>query len=346
MSLARTISVRPLWALDPGADGVRAVVAEKKRGEFRALGGGEAPWPRMESGRPRRIFEAAEAVTAAIRAAERSSGLSAETLYYNFDDDSLKERTCQGTRLLGGDGQIRQADVEEACRAAKRGAGDLSSRLVYSRTSGYLVDERDAVEDPIGIYGRKLDVSVYLLFADAASCEWWQKAVERSPARRSVRVISAWSSAYGVIPAADRGPKRLIVDAGADVCTVSVFGSGRLLRTSAFRSAGAVPPDLFGRLAAWARVAANEESGIRETLLCGEWAGDASAAAAFEAVGLEAHHCAPYGIRGLEKPGDAALAGLLRVADELEAGKPTLRPEGGSVSRIKEKVTSFLNEYF
>jgi hypothetical protein len=339
MNFVRSFSMRPLWALDAGGGRVRVAAAEKRADGFRVLGVGEAAWPEREAA-ALHVGDCAEAVTAAMRAAENAAGFSVDVLHYNFRDPSLHEANGQGTKILSGDGQIRTADVEDACRAAKRGAGDFDSRQVYFRTAGYVIDERDAVDDPIGVFGRKLDVSVYMLFADARACEWWRRVLDRTPARRCVRVLAAWSAAYAVIPPPDRAAKRLLVDAG-DVTTAFVFGAGRVRRAAAW-----FLDDACARLPEWAAAALAEEAGIREVLVCGDSADDPRVLSALDGLGRDIHRCAPYGLAPFDRPGDAALAGLLRVADELESRRPLLHADGGLLARARQRVTSLLNEYF
>src|SRR5690349_13368302 len=115
MNLVRRISAGALSVLDFGPEKVSVLIAEKKGDVFRVLGGGEAPSAGVADGEVVHPGDASEAVITAVRAAESAAGISVETLYYNLDDAAVEQAVSTGSKTLPGEGEVRAADVAEAC---------------------------------------------------------------------------------------------------------------------------------------------------------------------------------------------------------------------------------------
>lgn len=331
--------------MDFGAERIVALIADKKDGCFRILGAADAATAGMTNGEVTHLGDAAEATREALSQAERAAGLSADTVYYNFDDADMAAASPRGHKTLRGEGEIRPVDVADACETAERMVRNFERRIVYSRTAGFLIDDRDAVANPVGVFGRKLEVSLYVLLARSLPLEDRQRLFRRLGVAKSVPVPSAWSTAYGIIPNEDRRRPRIVADMGRDFLTVFSFEQNRISRHCCVLTAecGASIGETAARLVR--QLAA--DSPFEAILVTGDRAEDEGIMQAFSALGAPAAHvCAPIGIAKLEHPSFASAAGLIRVADELDAKKPILHDEKGLLSAVREKAGAFINEYF
>lgn len=343
MNFVKKISSRALSALDFGADSVVALIGEKKDGAFRLLGAGNAPAAGVRQAAVVHTGDAVEAILEAVGNAERSAGLKTDRWYYNFDDVSLAAARTRGSKSLAGEGQITQADVDDACRVARRLMGRFERVELYARPVNFVIDDRDTVSDPLGVFGRKLDAEMVVLTASAEQAEDWRKVMRRAGIGGAVPVVSSWSTAYAVIPAADRQRRWIIADAGRDLVAISAFHENRIedLRIFATPDAKELPAAIAS--------AAHEllPAGKPEAVLI---TGDLADAALEEAVGALARaavrSASPIGIARLEEPRYASAAGLLWVADELERKSPILNPEKGLMTGLRQKAAAFINDYF
>lgn len=340
-----------LVAVDFGSSSVTALLAERRDGGMRIVGKGEAPSAGVEKGEIVRPGDAAEAIREALRRAESAAAAPAERLYFNLDDAGLESRRASGSRTLLGEGEIEASDVQAAREAAERGLEDFERKIVYSRPLEFLVDERDRVQDPLGIYARKLDVELHVLRARARVWDTWRRVLERAFAPPSVLVLSPWSTAYGVLPKEDRARKRLIVDAGRDF--LNIFGFGNNMITSCRTvSADALMADRQAegyaeRIAALAAEAAAKDPGTEQVLVAGDLAEDENLLERLRTTTrLPVHVPDSRGAETAWRPADASAAGLLAVAEELERLRPTLRRDTGAWTALRAKAAEFFNEYF
>src|SRR6185503_1337400 len=151
-----------------GEGAVTALAAESRPdGEVRLLARAESPLKGVERGELTHIGDAVESVVAALRAAENAAGLKCEQVLYNFDDVSLEGHFPSGSRMLSGEGQIRVSDIAQAALAAERLVNHFEKSAVYSAETGFLIDGKDPVANPVGVFGRQLDVQLHVLMARA-----------------------------------------------------------------------------------------------------------------------------------------------------------------------------------
>lgn len=358
MSFISRISQTTLAALDFGEETVTALIGEHHGGIYRALGLGEASAQGLRDGRVENIGDAVECVVAAIRQAEENAGVSATVWYANFFDPDMESVVSRGSKTLKGEGQIRSADLREVQQTAERLVGHFEKNIVYSKESGYTIDERDFVTDPIGVFGRKLEVEMRILLARSAHLEAWQKIMDRAQIRRSVPVVSAWATAYGILPREDRERPRLILDLGRRRLNIISFGNNMI---RGYRAAVLAEPENEANPAL--------PAGRREAFLLRETRSFISAEGAVpgqvlvvtgrtpisaetlgalrDELGQPVSEASQRNLPGLEdRPALAALAGLLMVADELENKRPILHKERGLLVSLKGKAVSFLSDYF
>lgn len=341
-------SAQILSVMDFGYEKVRILTGVREKDQsFRVLGAGESPSMGIRDGEITHLGDAAESVMAAAEKAEASSGLAIKTLYYNFDDDRMQSLLAHGSKSLEGQGEIRTSDVRQAAETALRLVGDYQKSVVYARQINFLIDDRDAVAEPVGVFGRKLEIRLHVLMARAGHCEAWRKLVERAGIDRSIPVLSAWSAAYAVLPKEDRKRKRLILDAGRDFLNIFIFGNNMISdsRTLLTEKAG-----LAGETGEWAAVLkewTRREADLEETLVTGDLADDKGLIERLRAaVSLPVRRVAPSGVAALGHPSYASLVGLLFVADELERKSPGLSGHHGLLATVKQKAVSLFHEYF
>jgi hypothetical protein len=58
------------------------------------------------------------------------------------------------------------------------------------------------------------------------------------------------------------------------------------------------------------------------------------------------HKCGPLGAEKLAHSRYAALVGLLHAADELEKKNPSLRKKSSVISQARDRMVTYINEYF
>lgn len=335
-------------ALDFGAESVVVLIAEKKdNGIFKVLGAGDSVSHGVQDGEVIHPGDATEAIVEALKKAERSSGTRIEKLYFNFDDAQMQSLISRGSKFLAGEGEILASDIEEAKKTAERLVGHFEKTIIYSKEAQFMIDDKDYVVDPIGAFGKKLEVFVHVLQARSNQCEAWKKLMTRSQISRCTAVPSAWSVAYGLLPKTDRSKKRLILDLGKDFINVFIFVSGRIAGYKILVNRRTDLSKNSEGLSALVKEFFLSNPDIEEILATGDMAQEAPLLHRLRSIQqVPLQMASPQGITKLNYPRYASVVGLLYVADEVESRMPMLRAEKSIFSNVKDRAVSFISEYF
>lgn len=349
MNIVKKIYTKSVHAvLDFGFESVVVLIAEKKEGgDFQIIGAGDSAAQGVKGGEVVHPGDATESIIEALKKAERSSGTKVERLYYNFDDAQMQSVISRGSKFLSGEGEIQSSDVKEARKIAERLVGHFEKTMVYSQPIQFMIDDRDTVLDPVGVFGKKLDVFVRVLQARSSHCEAWQRLMSRCQISKSTAVPSAWSTAYGLLDKEDHTRKKLIFDVGKDFLNVFTFANHQIVDYKVFLTSGADFSDNGDGLAGLAKEFLSLNIDVHEILVTGDLAQEPLILESLGAsTGIPSRLAAPQGIAKLHYPKYASVVGLLSVADEIESKMPMLRAEKSLFLNVKEKAVSFINEYF
>ncbi len=346
MSFVRRIYSKPsLSALDFGADRVVVLIGEKKQdGTFQILGAGESEARGVKNGEIVHLGDAVESAVEAIRQAETAAGIKIQTLYVNYDAPGVESVKSRGSKILRGEGEIQALDIQEVCETAERLAAHFEKKTIYAKPVHFIIDDRDPVSNPVGVFGRKLEALVHLVQASSVRCEAWQRLIERCGVKKGTLVFSAWSTAYGILPKTDRDRKRLVVDLGRDLASFFIFAQNRIMEYDCFLTEGEKPG--APRILNAAGKLLDKHPDSEQILVTGELSKDEPLIQCLKGLPKPFYLSGPVGVEKLRSPECSSLAGLLFVADELEKKSSILRRDKGLLTDVKEKTAAFINDYF
>ncbi|MEI8345802.1 MAG: hypothetical protein WCG06_07015, partial [Candidatus Omnitrophota bacterium] len=279
----------------------------------------------------------------------RTSSYAAENgpLYYNYDDPLLENATAQGFACVDTQGPIRREDVAAAIKVARRFLVDCQKTILYIKEAGFVVDDKDSVRDPVGIYGRKLEVTVRALLARTSRLENYAKVFQRVFVRRAVPILSILSSARAVKPVLDTD-KTLLWDLGRDYLNAAVVQADEPLDARVWVSPGAMTRDeLVEKVRQESDRLMASHAGVDGCVLTGDWTSEAGLTDALsKSLGLNVRIAAPSGYPQLENPCYASLVGLLLEAEGLDRKDPRSGSRRDTVLTFKQKAAALVSEYF
>ncbi len=340
--------MKKIWALDFSQTSVTVAVAEAKpNAELRLLGSGQSPTQGYVAGDLESLGDAAEALVSALRKAEQSAGFRCENLFFNIDDPELEGCHSTGSKALTGEGQIRSEDLREAMDTALRMANRFDRSAVYSCATGFLMDGKDWVANPVGVFGRQLDVSMYTLLARAEHCERWQKVIERARLKRGIPVLSVLSASYGVLRPEDHPRTVLLWDLGRDCLNAAVVCEGILREALVLKAESLSAPEIASAVSARSKKIVENDPAIEETILTGDWAEKESLVERIRSQSERPLSVrAPWAVAGLNDLRQASLVGLLRLGAESHQGSRSTPLGKNLFLGLRQKAVSMINEYF
>ncbi len=340
--------MRKIWALDFGAEATTVVVAEEKsRHDIKLLAKAQSPTRGLQDSRVISVGDIVESVFESVRGAERMCGLKCDKLNFNYDDASIEIARPAGSKTLAGEGQISRADIADAERIALRTIGHFEKSLVFVNPIHFLMDGKDSVINPIGVFGHELEVRLFILLGRAAHVQQMKRVFERAGITKTQFVVTALSAAYGVLGQSSQKKRTLVWDVGRDLVQGAVTQQSILYDFSIFASKDLSISDIAKGMSAATREIMHRTGFIEEIILTGDLSEkDALATTLSDHVSLPVSVQAAALTAHLTRPQDASLAGLVYFALEKQSKVPSVKPSREALAGLKDKTTSFLNDYF
>jgi len=338
MIRSRLIPRSAVWALDFGESTVSVLAGcEKTPGQWQLLGEGRCRAEGRPNGEITKLSDACESVTEALRQAEKSAGLHCRKLYFNLDDAGMTTAHPSGSKTLSGEGQIRREDVRAAAKSASRMAGDFERVPVYVRDVHYLIDGKDPVGDPVGVFGHRLDVTLHMILARASELERWKNVMRRAAIERFVPILSLESCLYGLLERTEE--RRILWDLGGDFISGALVERGALREYKIFLSRGMKEAEWSAQVEAVSRRWMHEQ-GASDTLVL---TGDRAAEGRWT---LKTVTAAPKALPSHSETSNASVVGLLLAASHRERRLSSVKSGGQWARQAREKANAFLQEYF
>lgn len=222
--------------LDIGSSRVRCVIGEAgDDGKMNIIGVGEAE----SKGLRRGIVTSAEAVSESIRKAvgeaERRSGMNASAAMVNLSGEHFRGENKAGVVAVAGAGrEISEDDVSRAVESASAmqlpAGWEIFSRLPQE----FIIDGQDGITEPVGMSGARLESLVHIVIGPSAGRQNLEKAVRRSGLDVEKMMLEPLAAADSTLTDDDKEYGCAIVNIGAEITSIMIFGRGAVQHTAVF----------------------------------------------------------------------------------------------------------------
>jgi cell division protein FtsA len=218
-------------AIDIGASKVAVVVADiDDSGNLRLIGFGESPNSGVKKGHVVDIDSAAEAVSQALRKAERMSGRTIRDITVAISGDAIQSSPGVGlVPILNPTRTITREDVHRVINNSKQTLLPKDRELILAVPRSYRVDGQNGVVKPVGMSGQRLEAETLLVTAPTHQLDNLQKSVRAADAEVDSWVPKALASGEAVTTASDREMGVAVIDIGGDSTDVAVYQNGSVV---------------------------------------------------------------------------------------------------------------------
>jgi len=181
--------------------------------------------------------EAEEAIRLAVDAAEKSSGMTIDSLVVSSSAGRLSSETFQSEVEIGGR-EVRHSDVKAVLGAARGHVHNEERSILHTMPIGFSLDTEKEITDPVGMVGQELGVSMHVVSADAAPLRNLELCINRSHLSVDSFVAAPYASGLSTLVADEIEMGTACIDMGGGATTVSIFLNGNLVFTDAIAIGG------------------------------------------------------------------------------------------------------------
>lgn len=225
------MSGRRLVALDLGSSKVCCAVAEEDGPRLRVLGVGEAPSAGVRKGVITDPDAATQAISQALDAAERSSGVEIDSALMTLSGRHIRSETSEAVvSVASRGGVVGSSDLNRVLEGARSIPGLGGQDVIHLIPREYRVDGEKGLRDPRGSHGARLSVDSELVLASSAHLAALVNCVHAAGLRIDDVVVQPLASAEGVLRDQELEHGVAVVDIGAGTTNIAIFRGGTIRR--------------------------------------------------------------------------------------------------------------------
>lgn len=222
--------------LDIGTSRIRCVVGEPSSdGRMNIVGLGESESKGLRRGVVTSTEAVAEAIRKAVGEAERVSGTEINVATVNLSGEHLRGENKNGVVAVAGpDKEITDEDIDRAVDSASAMPLTPGWEIVSRLPQEFIVDGQDGITEPIGMSGSRLEALVHVVTSPSAARQNLIKAVSRAGIEVENLVLEPLAAADSVLTDDDKEYGCAIVNMGAEITSLMIFGRGAVQHSAVF----------------------------------------------------------------------------------------------------------------
>ncbi len=230
---------RPLVGIDIGSSSVSVLVAGVEEDRLVVLGCGQARHDGARKGVIANLEEVAGAVRTAAEEAEAMSSTPVEGAVIGLGGCPIRgNRSRASVPVTGRGSTVSRDDVRRALAACAQVSIPPDYRVLDIIPGGFTLDGQDGIRDPMGMPGRRLDASAFVLYTSTTHADTVEQAVNRAAIEVQRMVYEPLAAAEAVVTADERELGCLLLDVGYASSEWVLFFEGGIVASGALPVGG------------------------------------------------------------------------------------------------------------
>ncbi len=227
--------------LDIGTSRVRCVIGEPGEdvSKMNIVGIGKAESRGLRRGVVTTTDAVVEAIKRAVEEAEHTSGVEIHLATVNLSGEHLQGENKSGVVAVAGAGrEISEDDVERAVESASALSLPSGWEIVSRLPQEFIIDGQDGILEPIGMKGARLEALVHVVTSPSAGRQNIDKAIHRAGLDIENLMLEPLAAAESTLTTDDKEYGCALVNIGAELTSVMIFGRGAVQHTAVFPFGG------------------------------------------------------------------------------------------------------------
>lgn len=217
--------------LDIGTTKICAVVGEARPDGVEVIGMGSYPSEGLRKGVVINIERTVNSIKEAIEEAETMAGCEISSVYAGIAGGHIKGFNSHGVIALK-EKEVTKKDIDRVIEAASAQAIPMDREVIHTLVQEFIVDDQDAILDPLGMSGVRLESKVHIVTGAVTSAQNIIKCANRAGLDVCDIVLQSLASGEAVLSKEERNLGVAILDFGGGTTDMAVFAKGAIKHTS------------------------------------------------------------------------------------------------------------------
>ncbi|MDD5397072.1 MAG: cell division protein FtsA [Candidatus Moranbacteria bacterium] len=221
--------------IDIGSTNVRAVIAERIRGEEqpRVIGVGVDGSFGIRRGVITDVNDVTKAIVGAVENAERMAGVQIRSAVLNIGGSDIGFQSSKGVIAIGrADGEVTDDDINRVISEAQIISLPMNREIVHVIARKYRLDDQDNIKDPLGMKGVRLEVDALVIESASSHIKNISKCAYQANVEIDDLVLEPLASAKAVLSKKQKELGVILINIGGGTTSLAVFEEGDLVHTA------------------------------------------------------------------------------------------------------------------
>jgi cell division protein FtsA len=223
--------------LDIGTTKICAVVGEIRADNIEIIGIGTHPSDGLRKGVVINIERTVNSIKEAVEEAETMAGCEIGSVYAGIAGGHIKGFNSHGVIALK-EREVTKKDIDRVIEAASAVAIPMDREVIHVLTQEFIVDEQDAITDPLGMAGVRLEAKIHIVTGAVTSAQNIIKCCNRAGLDVCDIVLESLASSEAVLSDEERNLGVALIDFGGGTTDMAVFARGTIQQTSVLALGG------------------------------------------------------------------------------------------------------------
>jgi len=215
--------------IDIGSTKICAIIAQKDEDEVKILGTGISKSNGLKKGVITNIELASKAIKNAVNDAKRVAGTHFEKSIVSVSGAYVKSINSSGVVNIPSR-EIGIREIDRAIRLADHN-GEIPSEYekLHILPYGFRVDDRDHIEDPMGMNGTRLEVRTHIITVERSALNNLRKAVKAAGVNINNVVLNGYASSIAVLSEDDKNLGVGLIEMGGATCNITIHSEKSII---------------------------------------------------------------------------------------------------------------------
>lgn len=215
-------------AVDVGSSKVGVLIGQRDgAGAMEVVGKGLAPNRGTRRGNVVNVEATVEALRQATEEAEVMAGVEVARAWVGIAGSDLRNVNSRGMVTVSRkDREITRQDIDRVLEAAQSAALPSDREILHAIPQEFLVDEQGGIQDPLGMLGSRLEVTLHLVTGNITRTKTLLTCVNRAGIEVVELVFEPLATGEAVLTPDERELGVLLVDIGSGTSEYAVFLDG------------------------------------------------------------------------------------------------------------------------
>lgn len=214
--------------IDIGSSKVSVLIGQAdEAGRLEVVGRGSAPNRGTRRGSIVNVEAAVEGLKLATEEAEVMAGVEISEAFVSVAGSDVRSHNSKGmVSVARKDREVTRSDIDRVLEAARSAALPSDRDILQAMPQEFILDGQGGIVDPLGMLGRKLEVTVHLVTGHATRTRTLLTCVNRAGIEVKEMVFEPLATASGVLTPDERELGALVIDIGAGTSSYAYFITG------------------------------------------------------------------------------------------------------------------------